>query len=264
MNGAGSPRPHKARRRFGQNFLTDETIVEQIINAVGVGDSDHIVEIGPGLGALTTALVGRCKTLDVIELDRDLARELPGRIGPGAKVHQADALKFDFRTLLASQPRLRVIGNLPYNISSPLLFHLLDYRDVIEDMYFMLQLEVVDRLAASPGGRSYGRLSIVTQLLCTTDKLFEVAPESFAPIPKVRSAVIRLGVRKQPAVAIADPACFDDILRRAFSQRRKTLRNTLKEIVSARQWAACEIDSSRRPETLHLVEFARLSNEVSG
>jgi len=225
-----------------------------------------VVEIGPGLGALTGRLLDQSGELDVIELDRDLARELPSRMAQsaGLKIHQADALKFDFRSLGTTDRRLRIVGDLPYNISSPLLFRLLEQRDVIQDMHFMLQLEVVNRLVAAPNSRTYGRLSIVTQLLCETDKLFEVEPSAFTPAPKVRSAVIRLGIRKQPAAAISDEACFDNLVRRAFSQRRKTLRNALRSVVSSAQWEACGIDPGRRAETLHLVDFARLSNEVSG
>ena len=266
MTPAVPGRTHLARRRFGQNFLHDSVVIGQIVNAIGATREQAIVEIGPGLGALTGPLLSHCGELNVVELDRDLARELPARLGHavGLKVHQADALKFDFRTLARCGERLRVVGNLPYNISSPLLFHLIEQRDIIDDMHFMLQLEVVNRLVAKPGTRAYGRLSIVMQLLCAADKIFEVEPESFSPVPKVRSALVRLAVREHPAAEIADTACFDDLVRRAFAQRRKTLRNTLRGVVSAAQWEASGIDPGRRAETLHLVDFARLSNEVSG
>ena len=180
---------HKPRRRFAQHFLIDERIIEQIIRVISPHQGDHLIEIGPGLGALTRRLVESRATLDVIELDRDLAKALPKRLGNpnNLRIHTMDALEADF-TLLAKEGALRVLGNLPYNISSPLLFHLIEHRSVIEDMHFMLQEEVVDRLVAHPGNRDYGRLTVMVQLVCRVEKLFQVPPSAFSPPPRVNSA----------------------------------------------------------------------------
>ena len=201
---------HKPRRRFAQHFLIDETIIEQIITVISPSPEEHLVEIGPGLGALTRVLAASGVLLDVIELDRDLARDLAGRLGnPGnLRVHIMDVLKTDI-TALAKDTRLRVLGNLPYNISSPVLFHLIAHREVITDMHLMLQNEVVNRLVASPGKRSFGRLSVMTQIVCRVEKLFTVPPESFSPPPKVNSAVVRLVPRDVPAAQVDDPTHFE-------------------------------------------------------
>ena len=254
----------KPRRRFAQHFLVDEAIIERIIAVISPAPNECLVEIGPGLGALTRPLVEIVKSLQVIELDRDLADELPRRLGnpPNLHIHAMDALATDF-TELAGAQHLRILGNLPYNISSPLLFHLLDHQPVIQDMHFMLQNEVVDRLAASPGGRDYGRLSVMVQLVCRVDKLFEVPPESFSPPPRVNSAVVRLVPAKTPLVRVDQPAHFERVVRQAFSQRRKMLRNSLRDLLDENEIRAAGIDPGARPETLDLVGFAALSNKLS-
>ena len=255
---------HKPRRRFAQHFLIDEGVIEQIIAVIAPASSQSLVEIGPGLGALTRILVDTVTTLQVIELDRDLAEELPRRLGnpPNLQVHATDALDTDFTALAGERP-LRILGNLPYNISSPLLFHLLEHRPVIQDMHFMLQNEVVDRLAARPGSRTYGRLSVMVQLVCRVDKLFEVPPESFSPPPRVNSAVVRLVPTEAPAVRVDQPTQFEQVVRQAFSQRRKTLRNSLRNLLDESEIRAAGIDPGARPETLDLVGFAALSNKLS-
>ena len=255
---------HQPRRRFAQHFLIDETIIEQIIAVISPAPDQHLLEIGPGLGALTRVLAASGALLDVIELDRDLARDLTGRLDnpENLQIHTMDALKTDI-TALAKDARLRVLGNLPYNISSPLLFHLIAHRCVITDMHLMLQDEVVDRLVATPGNRSYGRLSVMVQLVCRVHKLFVVPPESFSPPPKVNSAIARLVPRDIPAVQVDDPGHFEQVVRQVFSQRRKTLRNSLRNLLDEEQIRAADIDPRARPETLDLVGFAALSNQLS-
>ena len=187
---------HRPRRRFGQHFLTDLGVVDRLVRSIRPDANRPLVEIGPGLGVLTCKLIDRVPELDVVEIDRDLARELPARLGhpAGLRVHETDALKLDFDSLRSDSRKLRIVGNLPYNISSPLLFHLLDQREAIEDMVFMLQSEVVDRMVAAPGSRDYGRLSVMLGLWCSAQKLFEVPREAFSPPPKVRSAVVQLSI----------------------------------------------------------------------
>jgi len=258
---------HKARKRFGQNFLHDANIIEHIIASIGANAQQYIVEIGPGQGALTEHLINTAGHLDVIELDRDLIPMLEERFStyPHFTLYNADALQFDFATLTDSNAhKLRLVGNLPYNISTPLIFHLLDRVDIIEDMHFMLQKEVVDRLTACPNNKTYGRLSIMVQYLCHAQKLFIVPPGAFNPAPKVDSAIVQLRPRKIPeSEQLADHAQLVDlsfIAKTAFAQRRKTLRNNLKKIISAEQISQCEIDPSRRAETLTISEFVTLTN----
>jgi 16S rRNA (adenine1518-N6/adenine1519-N6)-dimethyltransferase len=252
---------HRARKRFGQHFLRDAGVVDRLVRAFDPQPDDTVVEIGPGEGVLTRALAGRVGTLHLVELDRDLVvrlqREFPASV---ATVHSADALRFDFRTLVPAGEKLRVIGNLPYNISTPLLFHLLDQVDAIRDMEFMLQKEVVDRLAAAPGGKDYGRLSVMIQVRLAVEHLFDVPPGAFRPPPKVESAVVRLTPYAAPPLTIRDNATFERIVRAAFAQRRKTLRNNLRDILTAEQLGTLGIDPNRRAETLTLGEFARLAN----
>lgn len=252
------------RRRFAQHFLIDERVIEQIVTVISPHDDDHLIEIGPGLGALTRLLVESGSMLDVIELDRDLARELPKRLGDpdNLRIHTMDALTTDFTSLAAGNPA-RVIGNLPYNISTPLLFHLLSHQAVIRDMHFMLQDEVVNRLVAKPGGGDFGRLSVMVQLECRVEKLFQVPPEAFSPPPKVNSAVTRLVPRDTPSAVIANRGDFEKVVKQAFSQRRKTLRNSLRTVLDETQIAAAGIDPGVRPETLDVVAFAALSNQLS-
>ncbi|HEY9033586.1 MAG TPA: 16S rRNA (adenine(1518)-N(6)/adenine(1519)-N(6))-dimethyltransferase RsmA [Pseudomonadales bacterium] len=255
---------HIPRKRFGQNFLHDARIIHQLVAAIKPKPGDNMVEIGPGQGALTRPLLQRLDTLHVIELDRDLLPALQAMSDQGLVVHAADALRFDFATLTGDRP-LRIVGNLPYNISTPLLFHLLQYRERIADMHFMLQLEVVNRLAAAPGGKDYGKLSVITQYFCQVDKLFQVPPGAFNPPPKVMSAIVRLSPRPF-ATRASDQALFEQLVRIAFSQRRKTLRNNLKQLLDSSQLEQLQqqgFDLSLRPEQLAVADFVALANAVT-
>ncbi len=252
---------HRARKRFGQNFLHDPRVIDRIVRAINPRRDDRLVEIGPGMGALTEPLLAAVDRLEAVELDRDLVPRLAERFGAALHLHNADALQFDFCSLAAAGP-LRVVGNLPYNISTPLLFHLLDQSACVHDMHFMLQKEVVDRLAAAPGGGDYGRLSIMVQQRCRVEALFDVPPGAFKPAPKVYSAVVRLVPYTISPVAVRDAAVFARIVAKAFTQRRKTLRNNLKGELDAETIAALGIDPGRRPETLSVAEFARLADAV--
>lgn len=253
---------HAPRKRFGQNFLRDDRVVHHIVVAVNPGPGDHLVEIGPGEGVMTAAFLKQASRLDAVEIDRDLAAHLLKRFAghPLFRLHQADALRFDFAALARGE-KLRVIGNLPYNISTPLLFHLLSFSGIIADMHFMLQKEVIDRLCAGPGEPAYGRLGIMAQYYCRAEKLFEVHPESFYPPPKVTSAIIRLLPHARPPVD-ADPAALGKVVATAFSQRRKTLRNALKSLFDAAALEDSGIAPDARAETLSLEQFARLANRL--
>ena len=253
---------HIPRKRFGQHFLHDRHYLDRIVNAFHPTADQHIVEIGPGLGVLTRELMARTRHLHAVELDRDLIARLQEELGPSGKLtlHQADALNFDFCRLVPAGEKLRVIGNLPYNISTPILFHLLDQIDCIGDMLFMLQKEVVDRMCAPPGGRDYGRLSVMLQVRCQMESVLDVPPGAFTPPPKVESAVVRLTPHAHPPVVLRDPPCFARVVKAAFAQRRKVLRNTLKGVVSAETMQSLGIDPGRRAETLSLEEFAALAN----
>lgn len=258
----GSPIAHKARKRFGQNFLHDQNIIQRIINSIAVSNTQHVVEIGPGKGALTEHLVKLCGQLDVIELDRDLIPVLQSQFGSynNFTLHNADALQFDF-SVFNLPAKFRLVGNLPYNISTPLIFHLLNHIQYIDDMHFMLQKEVVQRLTAQPGTKIYGRLSIIVQYLCHTEQLFIVPPGAFTPAPKIDSAIIQLTPKLQAGGL--EGATLDDlsfIAKSSFSQRRKTLRNNLKNILSDEQIKQCGIDPARRAETLSNDEFVNLTN----
>jgi 16S rRNA (adenine1518-N6/adenine1519-N6)-dimethyltransferase len=260
---------HRARKRFGQNFLHDATIIDRIAAAVHPQQDQHLVEIGPGQGALTGALISSGCALDVIELDRDLVPGLLAAFGlrPGFKLHQADALDFDFAALRASlhgtdEPSLRIVGNLPYNISTPLIFRLLQHCAMIRDMHFMLQLEVVQRLAATPGSKHWGRLGIMTQYLCRVEQLFEVPPHAFTPAPKVQSAIVRLTPWQQSPWPDCNQAQLRAVVKAAFAHRRKTLRNNLKAIIDSTQLEALGIDPGARAETLQLTQFIEISNTV--
>jgi len=256
---------HTPRKRFGQNFLQDAGIIAEIANAIHPQPGEHLVEIGPGQGALTAALISREIRLDVVELDRDLVTGLLAAfsIYPGFKLHSADALAFDFATLARDGVPLRVVGNLPYNISTPLLFRLLEFAPLLQDMHFMLQLEVVNRLAATPGGKHWGRLGIMAQYHCAVEHLFDVPPEAFYPPPKIQSAIVRL----TPYPHSPWPECDEDSLRKivqaSFAQRRKTLRNNLKGILSDHELEQLGVDPGARAETLQLLDFIRLANHLS-
>lgn len=255
-------RPHRARKRFGQHFLRDSSVVERIVAAIRPVPGDRLVEIGPGLGVLTLPLLTAVGELDAIELDRDLLESLRARcVGSGTlRIHHADALAFDFAALRGEGPRLRVVGNLPYNISTPLLFHLLDRIEHLRDLHFMLQREVVARMVARPGEEAYGRLSVMLQRRCRAESLFVVGPEAFRPPPKVWSAMVRLVPHETPPVAIRDERRFAEVVRRAFTQRRKTLRNALRGLLDAAGIEAAGVDPGARPETLDLAAFAALSH----
>lgn len=255
---------HVARKRFGQNFLVDESVIDRIVASIAPRREDRMVEIGPGLGALTRPLLARLDRLDVVELDRDLAAALPRRLGDpaGLVVHQADALAFDFAALDAGGG-VRVIGNLPYNISTPLLFHLLDQSDTIVDMHFMLQKEVVDRLTASPGSKAWGRLGVMTAARANATALFPVPPESFQPAPKVDSAIVRIVPKRLESAERARLPALETVTRAAFAQRRKTLRNNFKGLIEAAELDALGIDPGARAETLSLADLQRLAAAIA-
>ena len=260
---AKKPAGHQARKRFGQNFLQDPGIIGRIVRSIAPRPGERLVEIGPGLGALTEPLLEGAGELDVVELDRDLIPILRTqffRYQDKLRIHHADALKFDFASLQSDQRRLRVVGNLPYNISTPLIFHLLSHSKLIRDMHFMLQKEVVERLAAQPGDGAYGRLGIMAQYRCRVDNLFAVPPEAFEPRPKVDSAIVRLTPYDQLPLRAASEADLGTLVRTAFGQRRKTLRNNLKPLLSTAQIEACGIDPGVRPERLSLAEFIQLAD----
>jgi len=253
--------PHRPRKRFGQHFLKDPGVIDAIIQTVGATKSDTVVEIGPGLGAITRSLAARAGTLHAIELDRDLIAQLRHEYAAAANVtvHEADALRFDYSSLGES---LRIVGNLPYNISTPLLFHLLNYRDCIVDMHFMLQKEVVDRMAASPGSKSYGRLGIMLGCHFQIDALFDVDREAFDPAPKVTSAVVRLAPLPAGTYAINDEERLSRLVATAFSQRRKTIRNSLSKVVVEAQLVDAGIDPGLRPEAISIADYVRLANTL--
>jgi 16S rRNA (adenine1518-N6/adenine1519-N6)-dimethyltransferase len=254
---------HQARKRFGQNFLTNSAVIERIVRSIHAQPGDRIVEIGPGLGAITCPLMQQLGEMDVIELDRDIVPKLRMNCGlrGNLRIHQCDVLTFDF-SQLASDRSLRIIGNLPYNISTPIIFHLADYAPLIRDMHFMLQKEVVERLAAKPNSADYSRLSVMTQYLFAVTPLFLVPPEAFSPRPKVESAIVRLVPHATPPVQVESAAGFAELVSRAFSQRRKTLHNVLKDLCSDDMLRTAGIDPGQRAQELDLAQFARLSNLI--
>jgi 16S rRNA (adenine1518-N6/adenine1519-N6)-dimethyltransferase len=249
-----------ARKRFGQHFLHDRSVLERIAREMALSPEDFLVEIGPGRGALTEMLIGKSRALDAIEIDRDLAATLRERWGsrPDFSLHEADALDYDFRALSAARGgKLRVIGNLPYNISTPLLFHLVEAHECIVDLHVMLQKEVIDRIAAAPGSDAYGRLTVMLAPWFEAKHLFDVGPGAFTPPPRVWSAVARLTVRPKPAFDL--PPAFARTVSAAFSARRKTLRNGLRALMDVEDIVAAGIDPGLRPETLTPEQFARLA-----
>ncbi len=257
---------HRPRKRFGQNFLHDPGVIQRIIDAIHPQAGDNLVEIGPGQGAITLPLLTALKRMQVVELDRDLIQPLAAQCAPVGEViiHNADALKFDFSSIATADRPLRVVGNLPYNISTPILFHLLDYSAWIKDMHFMLQKEVVERMAAGPGSKTYGRLSIMLQARCQVESLFNIGPGAFTPPPKVDSAFVRLIPHPSPPCRIDDWTVFSALVNQAFSQRRKTLRNSLRKMLDAEQISAAGVDPGERPEQLGLEAFAALANKTAG
>lgn len=253
---------HKARKRFGQNFLHDPGVIERIIRAIHPKPDDALVEIGPGLGALTEEMLALNDHLQVVELDRDLIPVLRTKFFnyPDFRIHQADALKFDFGQLVENGQRIRIIGNLPYNISTPLIFHLLGHSGVVEDMHFMLQKEVVQRLAAVPGDNNYGRLGIMAQYFCKVQPLFEVGPDAFRPAPKVDSAIVRMVPHKILPHPVKDHKLLQAVVRTAFSARRKTLRKGLAGMVSVEQLHSVGINDGLRPENLSLADYVAIAD----
>jgi 16S rRNA (adenine1518-N6/adenine1519-N6)-dimethyltransferase len=249
------------RKRFGQHFLHDPAVIRRIVEAVSPASGERLVELGPGRGALTWSLLERARQLDAVEIDRDLAQRLeadpraPGRL----LLHVGSMLDTDFVRMRGDGPRLRIVGNLPYNISTPVLFHLLSQRAAIADMHFMLQREVVQRMAAAPGGKEYGRLTVMLAAYAQVDALFDVGPGAFRPEPKVWSALVRLRPSLEPRFAIGSDGVLKSLVTSAFSHRRKTLRNGLKGFLTGEQIAACGVDPELRPETLAPAEFGLLA-----
>lgn len=256
---------HQARKRFGQNFLHDHGVIRNIVKSIRPRPGQNMVEIGPGMGAITSELLDATGGyLQVVELDRDLVPGLKVKFfnQPGFVVHEADALKFDFASLKNDERKLRIVGNLPYNISTPLIFHLLSHAGLIQDMHFMLQKEVVQRLAASAGEKNYGRLTIMAQYYCDIQNLFEVGPEAFRPAPKVDSAIVRLVPYETLPHPVKDLKTLVNIVRTSFSMRRKTLRNNLKNIMNDEQLNSLGIDPSIRPERLTLAQYVAIADFV--
>ena len=265
---------HQARKRFGQHFLADESVVDAIVRAIDPQPGDAMVEIGPGLAALTTPLMGRLDRLTVVELDRDLAHRLRGRWGEDRlRVVEADALTVDFGALApgagdppgaATAPRLRVVGNLPYNISSPLLFHLLGWAGMIRDQHFMLQREVIDRMVARPGDSQYGRLSVMLQARYRMTNLFDVPPDAFDPPPRVMSAVVRM--RPIPADTLRlprDARVFERLVARVFEQRRKMIRGSLGAWAEWLDWDALGVAPTARPQELTVTQFMDMADALA-
>ena len=250
---------HIPRKRFGQNFLTDQNILSEIIRVIAPTAGDTMVEIGPGQGAMTALLLTGLSRLHVVELDRDLVAMLQKKFSPDKLViHAGDALQFDFGALQPASGKLRIVGNLPYNISSPLLFHLAQYAQQVEDQHFMLQKEVVQRMVAPPGGKDYGRLSVMLQWRYQMEMLFIVPPSAFDPPPKVDSAIIRMRPIASPLAC--EQARLEQVVMQAFSQRRKVIRNSLSSLFTEQQLIAAGIDPQARPETISLEQYVALTH----
>lgn len=254
---------HHPRKRFGQHFLHDGHIIQKIVDAIAPQKEDHLVEIGPGLGALTHALLPHVTTMDAVEIDRDIIPKLKDSSKQYGQlvIHEHDALTFAFSSLGKDYP-LRIVGNLPYNISTPLIFHLLEQLHCIKDMHFMLQKEVVDRLSAQPGSKNYGRLSVMVQYFCVVKKLFNVAPGAFTPPPQVDSAIVRLIPHKDLPHVATNLSTLRKIVTTAFGQRRKTLRKSLSGLITPDQWVALNINPQLRPEQLSVADFVLISNII--
>ncbi|MEY2632446.1 MAG: rRNA ((1518)-N(6)/adenine(1519)-N(6))-dimethyltransferase RsmA [Pseudomonadota bacterium] len=252
---------HVARRRFGQNFLIDTGIVAAIVNAIDPRPGEVVVEIGPGLGALTKPLLDRLPLLHVVEIDRDLIARLKQTYPPTRLcIHEGDALEFDFSSL---GREIKIAGNLPYNISTPLLFHLAGFAEQVRDMHFMLQKEVVERLVAEPGDSEFSRLSVMLQYRFYMEWLLDVPPESFDPAPKVDSAVIRLIPRPQAELDARDEGLLAEVVQAAFAQRRKMLRNNLRGLLGDDGFVAVDIDPTRRAEDLAVADYVRIANYLA-
>ena len=281
--GRGALAGHLPRKRFGQNFLVDQQVIASIVALIAPQPDDLLLEIGPGLGAMTEQLLPRLKQLQVVEIDRDLAARLRQQHDASRlQVHEADALQFDFAALAQQAGRaLRVVGNLPYNISTPLLFRIAALLTpqlvtdaakltpdrapalrLLQDAHFMLQREVVDRMTAPPGGKDYGRLSVMLQSRFAMRRVLDVPPEAFHPVPAVNSAIVRMQPLPQPLVSAALQARFEQVVAAAFSQRRKTLRNALRALISPAQLQALDIDPGLRAETLPVEAFRRIAEKI--
>ena len=256
---------HRARKRFGQNFLSDPNIIRRIIDAIRPQAGETMVEIGPGLGAMTAPLIERLGHLHVVEIDRDLIARLHERYTPDQlTVHEGDALKFDFGSLCADGERsLRIVGNLPYNISTPILFHLAGFADQVKDMTFMLQKEVVMRMVAEPGTEEYGRLSVMLQYRFRMGRMFDVPPGAFRPAPKVMSSIVRMAPLPSEQLGAQDEELLGRIVTAAFGQRRKTLKNTLREFMGDADFDALGIDAGLRGEKLSVAQFVAIANHCS-
>lgn len=255
---------HTARKRFGQNFLHDQYVIDQIVSAINPRKGENLVEIGPGLGALTEPVAEELDHLTVVELDRDLAKRLREHpfLNKKLTIIEADALKFDFASLLKTEGDLRIFGNLPYNISTPLMFHLFSFSSKVKDMHFMLQNEVVKRLCATHGDKLYGRLSVMAQYYCQAVPVVAVPPSAFKPAPKVDSAVVRLIPHKTPPAQVDSIERLQQVVTTAFNQRRKTIRNSLKDLMTHDEIEALGIKPELRAEALSLQSFALLANYV--
>jgi len=256
---------HRPRKRFGQNFLHDPGVIRRIVASIAPKPGDHLVEIGPGQGAITRELLSAAGRLDAIELDRDLIEPLAKLCAPlgELRIHNCDALKFNLCELTEAGEPLRVVGNLPYNISTPILFHLLDHAECIKDMHFMLQREVVERMAADPGSKTYGRLSVMLQARCDVIPLFDIGPGAFTPAPRVDSAFVRLEPHRSARYQIDDYPLFQRLVTAAFSQRRKTLRNGLRNLLSEAEIRIAGVDPGGRAEQLSVTAFAALANAAA-
>ena len=260
----GNPAPHRARKRFGQHFLHDRNIIDRIIRAISPQQDDNLLEIGPGRGALTLPLLKHCKPFTAIALDRDLIPILQQQVSEDSRLNliNTDILNFELASLSCAED-LRIVGNLPYNISTPLMFHLMESFCRIRDMHFMVQKEVAKRIVADASTAHYGRLSVMIQYYCHCQYLFDVPPGCFTPPPRVDSAIIRLTPHATPIASVNDCTMFSEIVQAAFSQRRKTISNSLKSTLSSECFASCQIDKRLRAENLTLQDFACLANSAT-
>ncbi|MBT3204987.1 MAG: 16S rRNA (adenine(1518)-N(6)/adenine(1519)-N(6))-dimethyltransferase RsmA [Gammaproteobacteria bacterium] len=265
----GNPAQHKARKRFGQHFLHDKNIIHKLLRTINLQPGDTVIEIGPGQGALTFPLLEQCKELTAIELDRDLIPILQqGAENIGElKLINSDILQIDMAAL-SLEPPFRLVGNLPYNISTPLMFHMLEYNKLIKDMHFMVQKEVAERIIATSdkntsSSKHYGRLSVMMQYFCQCQYLFDVPPGCFSPPPKVDSAIIRLIPHASPPTQVSDLEMLEAVVKAAFNQRRKTVSNSLKKLLSRDQILSVDINPGSRAENLSLADFSKLSNLAS-
>jgi 16S rRNA (adenine1518-N6/adenine1519-N6)-dimethyltransferase len=258
----GAAGSHFARKRFGQHFLVDQAVLHSIVDAINPRPGECVIEIGPGLGAMTALMIERCHKVIAVEIDRDLGPKLKARFKDSLQVVQADALKVDFTTLTSADTKLRIVGNLPYNISSPLLFHLLPHAARVSDQVFMLQKEVVDRMVAKPATKAYGRLSVMLQWRYAMSSVIHVPPTAFDPPPRVDSAVVRMVPRALPSSC--DPAVLESLVAAAFSQRRKILRHTLQPWLQERGIELSEFDFQRRAEEVSVEEYLSLAALAAG